>query len=68
MDYILSEVFHHDLSAFGLPAQHGSFIELQKAVILWLVLCDCGFCSGGLGIEILASSLFPLMDENKRLV
>ena len=34
----------------------------------WLVFCDGVFCSGGHWIELLASSSFPLMDENKRLV
>ena len=27
---------------------------------LWLAFCDCGFHSGGCGIVVLASSVFPL--------
>ena len=27
--------------------------------------CDCGFCSGDYGIVVLASSVCPLMDEDK---
>ena len=34
----------------------------------WLAFCDCGIHSGGHGIVVLTSSVFPLMDEDKRLV
>ena len=48
-----------------------SFIELHKVVIhviIFLVLCDCCFHSGGHGIAVLASSVYSLMDEVNRLV
>ena len=35
--------------------------------LFWLAFCDCDFPSGGCGIVILASSVCPMMDENKRL-
>ena len=34
----------------------------------WLAFWDYGFCSGGCGIIVLASSVCLLMDEDKRLV
>ena len=37
-------------------------------VIIWLAFCDCGFHSGGHGIAVLAASVYPLMDEDKRAV
>ena len=33
-----------------------------------LTFCDCGFCSGDYKITVLASSVCPLMDEDKRLM
>ena len=36
--------------------------------LVWLVSCDCGFHSGGCGIVVLASSICPLMDEDKKPV
>ena len=35
---------------------------------LWLAFCDSGFHSRGCGTVVLASSVCPLMDEDKRLV
>ena len=37
----------------------------QRLRSFWLAFCDCGFCSGGCGIVVLASSVCPLMDEDK---
>ena len=34
----------------------------------WLAFCDSGFHSRGCGTAVLASSVYPLMDEDKRLV
>ena len=47
-----------------------SFIELHKAVVhvmVWLAFSACGFGPGGCGIIVLASSVCPLVDEDKRL-
>ena len=73
MDHVLSEfstMTHTSWVTFYGMAH--SFIELHKVVIHAIILasffCDCGFCSGGCGIIVLASSVFPLMDEDKRLV
>ena len=59
------------LSWVALPHMARSFIELHKAGSMWpfgLVFCDCVFHSGGHGIVVFASSICPLMDEDKRLV
>ena len=46
-----------------------SFNELHKAVIhVRLAFCDCGFHSGGHRTEVLISSVYPLMEEDKRFV
>ena len=38
------------------------------AFSFWLASCDCDFLSGSCGITVLlASSVFPLVDEAKRL-
>ena len=41
---------------------------LWSTWLFWLVSCDCAFHFGGCGIVVLASSICPLMDEDKRLV
>ena len=57
------------LTWVALQGMAHSFIELHKAAIhvIILVFCDCGFHSGGHGIEVLVSSVCPLTDEDKRL-
>ena len=45
-----------------------SYTRLWSMWSFWLAFCDCDFCSGGCGTEVLASSVCPLMGENKRLV
>ena len=45
-----------------------SYTRLWHMWSLWLVFCNCVSHSGGHGVEVLASSACPLMDENKRLV
>ena len=45
-----------------------SHAGLWSMWLFWLVSCDCGFHFGGCGIAVLASSIYPLMDEDKRLV
>ena len=60
MDHVLSEL--STVTRLSWVAPHGmahDFIELHKAVIpviVWLAFCDYGFCSGGCGIVVLASS------------
>ena len=45
-----------------------SYTGLWSTWSVWLVSCDCGFHSGGCGIVVLASSVCPLMDEDKKPV
>ena len=47
-------------------ALHG--MAFSFLLSLWLALCDSGFHSRGCGTAVLASSVCPLMDEDKRLV
>ena len=44
------------------------FTRLWSMWSFWLAFCDCDFCSGGCGTVVLASSVCPLMGEDKRLV
>ena len=44
-----------------------SYTSLWSMWSFWLAFCDCGFRFGVCGIVILASSVCPMMDENKRL-
>jgi len=69
VDHVLSEfsTMTHT-SQVTLYGMAHSFIELHKAVIHANILVsffyDCGFCSGGCGTMVLASSVCPLMDES----
>ena len=45
-----------------------SYITLGSMVSFWLVFCHCGFCSGGHRTVVLASSVCPLINEDKKLV
>ena len=45
-----------------------SYTRLWPVWSFWLAFCDCGFYSGGCRIAVLASSVCPEMDEDKRLV
>ena len=45
-----------------------SYSRLWSMWSFWLAFCDCDFHSGGCGIIVLASSVCPLMDEDKRIV
>ena len=42
-----------------------SYTRLWSTWSFWLVFCDWGFCCEGHGIEVLASSVCPLIDEDK---
>ena len=68
VDHVLSELstMTHIL---GWPYTTCLMVSLNYTR-LWsmLVFCNCVFHSGGHGVEVLASSACPLMDENKRLV
>ena len=62
---------HHGLSRWLCTAwlvASLSYTRLWSMWLFWLAFCDCGFCSGGCGIVVLASSVYCLMDEDKRLV
>ena len=44
-----------------------SYTRLWSMWWFWLAFSACGFCPGGCGITVLASSVCPLVDEDKRL-
>ena len=59
------------------PGPHPNVINSQKPHLqIWdlglqhvsLAFCDCGFRSRGCGFRVLASSICPLMDKNKRFM
>ena len=68
--HILSEL--STMTHLSWVALHGvahSFIELLWSMLSFLwAFRSCGFHSGSCGIVVLASSVCPLMDEDKRLV
>ena len=45
-----------------------SYKMLGSMVSFWLVFCHCGFCSGGHGTVVLASSVCLLINKDKKLV
>ena len=45
-----------------------SYTRLWSTWSFWLAFCDCGFHSVDCGIVVLASSICPLMGQDKRLV
>ena len=71
MDHVLSELTTMILSSrVVLQSLTHVFIESHKTVIhviICLAFCDCGFSSGGCEIMLL-TSVYPLMDEDKRLM
>ena len=64
---------HYDPSILGGPERHDSQLHwictrLWSIWSFWLVFCDCGMHSGGHGIVVLTSSVFPLMEEGSFLM
>ena len=72
VDHILSELSTMiRCSSVALHGMAHSFTELHKAMrhmIILVIFCDCGFLFGGHGVVVLASSVFPLIQEDKRFV
>ena len=55
------------VALYGMAHSSLSYTRLWSMWSFWLAFCDCCFHSGGCEILVLASSLCPLMSEDKRL-
>ena len=67
VDYVSQNSTMSCSSWVALYCMAHSSLSYTRLWSFWLAFCDCCFHSGGCEILVLASSLCPLMNEDKRL-